>query len=406
MAGPQGLTPYQTTPGTDEWAANLRAGQSAAAQGGGYVLDPSLAAARDAARLGIANANGVGQTIGATAAGVGKIVGAAGNLASDYGSAVVGAIKGFGRDVATGFNGTPAAPAQTGGASGDWEGAAPVAAPSNAVAKASTGATNFAPPTIDRGTGVYAPAVQHAISGHQAATGTSQASTAPEYTPVSVIRGSRLGQEYTIEDQEKMAAAGMAPGRAGGYGPRGASGFGLTNPQSTIEQAFDRQQAINNGIFAQAAALGTSGDIFQNKQLAALAAHLGASMINNNNQGQVQGQGVNTMNQVAGGIQSAGIGAGAQMYGANAALTGHLATVGEQRYEAGTSSVPTGTALGTDPTTGMAVPLTTYGQRPATAGAMPAPYQQAKPQFVPGKEYTSNGKRAVYQADGTFKPVN
>lgn len=396
MAGPQ----YEPTPGLDQWAANLRAAQQAAAanQGGNYVLDPSLVAARDAARQGLANANGVGQTIGAGAAGVGKIIGAAGDLVSNGVGAAGAAIRGFGSDIAAGYRGGPAPAApQTGGASGDWVGAPAAAVPNNAVAPA---------PQVTQAAAPTAPRPNRAPSGQPSAAGAAPAApSTPEYTPVSVIRGSRLGQEYTVEDQEKMAAAGMAPARGGvGYGPVGAGGFGLTNPQSAIDRGFDRQATLNDAIFANAANYGSSGDIFENKQRSALAAHLAGAMIGNNNQGQVQGQGVNTMNQVAGGVQSAGIGAGAQIYGANAGLQGHLANVAEQHFQAATGSVPLGTVLQADPVTGMSVPTTTYGQRPSQVGGMPTPYQQPKSQYQPGLEYTNpSGKRAVYQKDGTWK---
>lgn len=412
MAGPQGLTPFQPYPGTDAWAENLRAGQSAAAnQSPQYQLDPSLIAARDAARLGIANANGAGQTIGATAAGFGKIVGAAGNLASDYGSAVMGAIKGFGSDIATGYNGAPTPAAQTGGASGDWANATPPAVPNNATAKATAPAPNQWQPIPNTPMPVSAAPRTARASVSQGGNGAqssapdqSPAGAGEQFTPVQVIRGSRVGYEYTLEDQEKMRNAGITPGSGSGGGA-GSGKFGLTNPAGTIQTAFDRQQATNMAMLDRAIEYAQGGsNIFEQATRNKLVAPLISAIINGNNQGQVQGQGVNSMNQVAGGIQSAGIGAGASMYGADQGLAGHLASTAERLYEAQTSSIPTGTAIGTD-ANGISMPLTTYGQRPVTAGAMPTPYQQGKAQFTPGMEYTNRGKRAVYQADGTWKEV-
>jgi hypothetical protein len=402
MAGPQGLTPYQTYPGMDAWAENLRAGQAAAVANPtpSYQLDPSLVAARDAARLGVANANGVGQTIGATVGGVGKIMGAAGNLVSDYASAAGAAIRGFGADVATGYRGGP--PPQAGGASGDWEGPAPVSIPNNAVAKVAApaaGGTQFSPPTIDQG--VAPQRAPRAAGSQPAATGSAPvAGESPAYSPVEIIKGLQRSTVY-VPDEGVGPQLGSMPARGGGAG---GGRFGLANPEGTIMSAFDRQQASNMAMADRLMEWSQGGNIFENKQRVAIAGQALAAMINNNNQGQVQGQGANSMNQVAGGIQSAGIGAGAQMYGANAGLQGNLASVAQRMYEAQTSSVPMGTEIGTDPVTGMGMPMTTYGQRPSAVGAMPTPYQQ-KPAFTPGVEYTNKGKRAVYQSDGTWKEV-
>ncbi|WP_322037988.1 hypothetical protein [Burkholderia cenocepacia] len=188
-----------------------------------------------------------------------------------------------------------------------------------------------------------------------------------------------------------------------------ASGAGSTvagkfiDPAEAIQRGFDqqvayRQQALQD-IMA-AARQGNPGNY--SFRLAHLIGAMGA-----NNFGAVQGQGVDALNQSIAGVSSAGIGAGAAMYGADQALAGRLAEVGEQHYQSATGSVPLGTTIGADPITGMAVPLTTYGQRPSAAGMVPTPYstgESKKP--IVGKTYVDkSGNRAVYQSDGSYKPV-
>jgi hypothetical protein len=193
----------------------------------------------------------------------------------------------------------------------------------------------------------------------------------------------------------------MAPA-AGGAGGTVAGKF--IDPAEAIQRGFDqqvayRQQALQD-IMA-AARQGNPGNY--SFRLAHLVGAMGA-----NNFGAVQGQGVDALNQSIAGVSSAGIGAGAAMYGADQALAGRLAEVGEQHYQSATGSVPLGTTIGEDPVTHMAVPLTTYGQRPAAAGMVPTPYStggsSAKP--IVGKTYVDkSGNRAVYQSDGSYKPV-
>ncbi|MDN7541950.1 hypothetical protein [Burkholderia cenocepacia] len=188
---------------------------------------------------------------------------------------------------------------------------------------------------------------------------------------------------------------------AGGAGATVAGKF--IDPAEAIQRGFDqqvayRQQALQD-IMA-AAHQGNPGNY--SFRLAHLIGAMGA-----NNFGAVQGQGVDALNQSIAGVSSAGIGAGAAMYGADQALAGRLAEVGEQHYQSATGSVPLGTTIGADPITGMAVPLTTYGQRPAAAGMVPTPYsggESKKP--IVGKTYVDkSGNRAVYQSDGSYKPV-
>ncbi|HDR9868473.1 TPA: hypothetical protein QDE31_01615 [Burkholderia cenocepacia] len=163
----------------------------------------------------------------------------------------------------------------------------------------------------------------------------------------------------------------MAPAAGGA----GAIAGKFIDPAEAIQRGFDqqvayRQQALQD-IMA-AAHQGNPGNY--SFRLAHLIGAMGA-----NNFGAVQGQGVDALNQSIAGVSSAGIGAGAAMYGADQALAGRLAEVGEQHFQAATGSVPTGTTMGTDPLIGAAVPLTTYGQRPSAAGMVPMPYNPAPP---------------------------
>lgn len=288
----------------------------------------------------------------------------------------------------------PAVPmaSRGGGASGDWENAAVPTVATSAVA------ARPAAPTVQPAAAV--PRARPAGIAPQAEAPAPGSVYSAD--PVQVISGSRVSNVLPLYDENNNARpsgfAATAATRAGG------GGFGLANPAGTIDSAFDRQMAMNREVLAQATDyVQGGGNVFEQATRTKLMAPLIASIINGNDLGRSQAGGVNTMNSAAAGIAGAGIGAGAQRYSADARLTGDMAQNNVHQYEVMTSSVPTGTTLVPDPVTGLGVPVTTYGQRPA-AGGMPTPYQQAKPQGpAEGSTSTSKGKPIVYR-NGQWVP--
>lgn len=193
--------------------------------------------------------------------------------------------------------------------------------------------------------------------------------------------------------------AGIVPQALAGapdVGGAGSAGSGarvagnLIDPASAIGRGLNQQLAYQKAALANILDAARAGDP---RNFSFRLAHLVGAM-GSNDFGQVQGQGVNAMNQALGNIASAGEYAAAQRYGAEQALYGHLAETGERQYEAATSSIPTGTTVGVDPVTHMAVPLTTYSQRAAQVGGMPTPYNPQPPIAKPSLEQFLAGARA------------
>ncbi|PFH12840.1 hypothetical protein [Burkholderia sp. JKS000303] len=197
--------------------------------------------------------------------------------------------------------------------------------------------------------------------------------------------------------------ANMAP--SAGVSGGGAVGGKFIDPAAAIQAGFDQQTAYRQQAIQDIMAAARQGDPGNYSfRLAHLVGATGA-----NNFAGIQGQGVDALNSAIAGITGAGIGANAAMYGADQATVRTGMEVGEQHYQAATGSVPTGTVVGSDPSTKMAVPLTTYGQRPSVAGMVPMQYDPTPPSTmkpVVGKTYVDkSGNVAVYQSDGTYKKV-
>jgi len=189
----------------------------------------------------------------------------------------------------------------------------------------------------------------------------------------------------------------------GGVGAPSVNGRYI-DPTQAIQHGYDQQLAYQQAALQNIMAAARQGNPDNYSfRLAHLIGAMGA-----NNFAGIQGQGVDALNQSIAGVSAAGMNAGAAMYGSDQALKAHLAQVGEEHYQSSTGSVQTGTTLVPDAMTGISVAVPTYGQRPAAAGGMPTPYpttpQGNRP--VVGATYRDrNGQRAVYQSDGTYKPV-
>lgn len=178
----------------------------------------------------------------------------------------------------------------------------------------------------------------------------------------------------------------------------------FASPRDALMVGYRMQQAARDSDMAAfSAAAGDGGQLGFGARASGLSKAFGA-----NNFAGVGVGGINALNQSIAGVTSAGIGAGAQMYGSDAALTGRMAEVQQQQYTTETTPVQTGTALTTDPLTGLKVPTPTYSMRPTTRGGMPTPItaQPQTQQRVPGRTYKdSKGNQAVYNTDGTYTPV-
>jgi hypothetical protein len=174
----------------------------------------------------------------------------------------------------------------------------------------------------------------------------------------------------------------------------------LTNPSGAIANGYEQQLSYQRNALAAimgAAQQGSAGNY--SYRLGHLVGAMGQ-----NNFASVQGQGADALNQSMASEANAAMSANASMYGADVGLARTGEEVGEQHYQAATSSVPLGTTVGTDPVTHMAVPLTTYGQRPATVGGMPSAYNTAAPAARPKEGATGKtpeGTPTVYR-NGTW----
>lgn len=223
----------------------------------------------------------------------------------------------------------------------------------------------------------------------------SQAPNSVSYNDAGQPVSSRNGQGVEVIRNGVSTMVGGGGGTIGGR---------FVNPSDAIATGYAQQLAY------QQASLSNLLDAFRNSDGLAATKHALATAVGLNNFGSVQGQGINTVNSALGNIAAAGAGANASMYGSTLGYLGHLATVGEQHYEAATGSVPVGTTLQTDPVTHLGVPVTVYGQRPGNIGQMPKLYEETQnarqPKPQPGKIYVDKaGNRATYNADGTYTPV-
>lgn len=215
-----------------------------------------------------------------------------------------------------------------------------------------------------------------------------------------------FGTRFMVSGDGTAQQLGGAGGAGGGLYDNLPGGGKMVNgrfadPRDALEMGFRLQSQYRDESMRQILALaGNGGELGYRARVAALAQAFGQ-----NNFGGAAVSGSNALNQAIAHITGAGIGAGASMYGSDAALTGHLAGIAEQGRQFDITPKPIGTEVGRDPLTGMGVPLTTYGQLPGAPAYRGL--STTRPQtYQAGKEYTDKaGNRAVYQADGTWKPV-
>lgn len=181
-------------------------------------------------------------------------------------------------------------------------------------------------------------------------------------------------------------------------------GAGMRDPQAAINAGYDTQTARAENFIQQAMSYVNGGsNIFERATRGRFINGLLNATVGPNNVGQVQGQGQDVLNSALAGIQSAGLGANASIFGSQAGLAGNAQRVGEANYEFENSGQPTGQAVRV--INGIPELVTTYGALPGSRTRTPISTEPA-PVYVVGNTYTDkNGNKAVYQADGSWKPA-
>jgi hypothetical protein len=162
------------------------------------------------------------------------------------------------------------------------------------------------------------------------------------------------------------AAPGGGAGMVGGGG-----GGGLQNPFGQITAGFDQQTARANDFIGRAMDYVNGGDnIFERATRGRFINGLLGATVGPNNIGQVQGQGIDTLNSATAGVGEAGIGAAASEFGSSAQLTGNEQRVGEANTEFNNQAgIPLGTRI--VPTQFGPMPTTVYGSRQGGGMVLP-----------------------------------
>lgn len=294
---------------------------------------------------------------------------------------------------------TAPAPTKGGGASGSFEG----------------------PVTVDPTT--KAPVPVATATGTPKSGGTKNPAGMPAGAPAPLVPGvtgfymnDQLVPYGTMFRASGDGSVQQISGAGGGGGGGAASGSKLmanlpgggaiangrfVDPRDALEYGFRLQsQYRDDSIRAILDNAGDGSQLGYRARVGALAQAFGA-----NNFGQTSVGGANALNQALAHITGAEIGAGATIGAANIGLKGREAEIAAQRELHGTDSVPTGTVLGSDPLTHMAVPLTTYGQRPTKAGAMPLSYTEQAPKPKDGATGKTPDGRAVVYKNGEWQPA-
>lgn len=166
------------------------------------------------------------------------------------------------------------------------------------------------------------------------------------------------------------AALAAAPVYAGGNAVpvNGVGGMvgGFRDPSGAINDGFSRQQSTAQDYMTQALNyIQGGGDIFERATRGRAIAGILHAVVGPNNQGQVQGQGADALNQSIAGVSSAGIGANANMYGSDQALRANEERIAgsqwERQYTTQHTPVQVGASPYSDPLTKMTIPLPTFG---------------------------------------------
>ena len=237
-----------------------------------------------------------------------------------------------------------------------------------------------------------------------AASGNGQVNLPPLIGGEIPLPGGQPGDESTDFSPQVAAGAGAVPvGPAGGGG-----GNALVPPGAAIQTGYEQQlnyQRAALQAIMEAARAGSPGNY--SFRLAHLVGAMG-----NNNFGQVQGQGADALNQANASIQTAGTYADATRFGATAQLQGREEEIGEQASqfaqtprEVGNEVTYNAYGMPQGSHTTFAVPGGMANGR-AAAPTIVTPSATAATRPIVGKIYRDrNGNQAIYQQDGTYKPV-
>lgn len=247
-----------------------------------------------------------------------------------------------------GFGGTPSPSSGTGAPAG-FGGAAPL--PTLAGTNAASIAPSVAPSIADNSGPVLNPRF----------AGPGPVTSAMFANPQGPAAGTAGGA---------AAAPAAAPVYAGGNAVpvNGVGGMvgGFRDPGATISAGFDRQQSTAQDYMSQALNyIQGGGDIFERATRGRAIAGILHAVVGPNNEGQVQGQGADALNQSLAGVSSSAIGANANMYGSDQAIRANEERIAGARQEVQFRSAHTPVQVGaspySDPLTKMTIPLPTFG---------------------------------------------
>lgn len=201
------------------------------------------------------------------------------------------------------------------------------------------------------------------------------------------------------------------------------SGGGMTpafhDPSGAISNGFAQQQQSAQDYISQALNyIQGGGSIFERATRGRAIANIMHAVVGPNDQGQVEGQGADALNQSLAGVSSAAIGANASMYGSDNALTANAQRLTSAQNEVQYNMINTphvsGQRIVAGPG-GIPMAVNTYslsqpsGTPAAPGSAMPTlkalDNKPEQPKVIGATYYDAKGKAAVLQQDGSYKPV-
>ena len=218
--------------------------------------------------------------------------------------------------------------------------------------------------------------------GGAAPAATAGGITAPTPVRAALPTFNNVAGNFAADDNNPEVIRGgqIVPGT--GVGAQ--NGFGnvgpYRDPSGPISQGFQNQQAYAQNFLDQALKyIGGGGDIFERATRGRAIAGILHAVAGQNNEGAVQGAGVDALNQSIAGVSSAGIGAQATEYNADQNLAGRVGEIGEQHYQAATTPRIAGATP--NPVNPYLPPIPYYELPPEQLGgkAMPAGPNAAAP---------------------------
>lgn len=199
--------------------------------------------------------------------------------------------------------------------------AAPVAPPAASDVSPTPGAGNPLPTNMQTGGTVGLPTGPIA-GGAAASTGAAGAGRAVAYSPTTDLP--TLGGDGGVE-----VIRGGVPANLAGVGIGG--GLPYRDPYPALQAGYNAQEAFANRFIDRALNyISEGGNIFEQATRGRAIANILHATVGPNNQGATYGGAADSLNNAIAGITSAGIGANAQMYGADQGLAGRTAEIAGQ----------------------------------------------------------------------------